>query len=104
MAEFYEAFRADKEEPSLTLLPNTMPMQILDRTFKFVEETSDAATNHVAGQTTPTGPVGLSDTAYDYRSITRRACEDATRPRIDLVARAWPSFVGAAWEAMASPL
>ena len=74
MAEFYEAFCVDKEGPSLTLLPT--PMKILDTTFKFVEDTSDAATNQNEGQTTPsdtpTGSVGLPDTAYDYRSITRR--------------------------------
>ena len=38
VAEFYEAFRMDKEGPSLTLLPTTMPMKILDTTFKFVED------------------------------------------------------------------
>jgi hypothetical protein len=56
----------------LTLLPTTMPMQILDTTFKFVEDISDANTNQGAGWTIPTGPVGLPYTAYDYRSITRR--------------------------------
>ena len=58
----------------MTLLPTTMPMQNLDTTFKFVEDTSD--TNQGVGWSTPTGLVGFTDTAYDYRSITRRC--DAT--------------------------
>ena len=76
MAEFYKVFRADNEGPSLTMLPTTMLMRILVTTFKFVKDTFDAATNQNAGQTTPsdipTGSFGLPDTAYDYRSITRR--------------------------------
>ena len=72
MAEFYEAFRMDKEGQSLTLLPPTMPMQTLDITFKFVEDISDADTNKGAGGTIPTEPVGHRDAKYDYRSIARK--------------------------------
>ena len=77
MAEFYEAFQVNKEGPSLTLLPTMMPIRILDATFRFVKDTSDDTTNQNTGQTTtcniPTESVGFPDTAYDYRSITRRA-------------------------------
>ena len=76
MAEFYKAFRVDKEGPSLTLLPTTMPTRILDKTFRFGKDTSDAATNQTTGQTTPsdtpTGSVGLPDMTYERRSITRK--------------------------------
>ena len=72
MAEFYEAFRVDKEGQSLTLLPPTMPMQTLDITFKFLEGISDADTNKGAGGTIPTEPVGHRDAKYDYRSIARK--------------------------------
>jgi hypothetical protein len=52
MAKFYKAFRLDKEGPSLMLLPTTMPIRILDTSFRFVKDTSDASTNQTT--TAPT--------------------------------------------------
>ena len=60
-----------------------MPVGILDMVIRFVKDTSDATINqkteHMTedtGQTIVGGlhteSVGFPDTAYDYRSITRR--------------------------------
>ena len=85
IAELYEVFRVDKEGLSMTLLPTTMPVGILDMAFRFGKDTSDVTFNrnleHMTGQAIlgglPTGSVGYPDTAYDYRSISRRS----KRPR-----------------------
>ena len=65
IAEFYEAFRVDKEGQSLTLLPPTMPMQTLDITFKFVEDISDADTTRALG-----GPSRLNRLDIEMQNMT----------------------------------
>ena len=68
----------------MTLLPTIMPVGILNMAFRFEKDTLDATFNqymeHMTGDNgqavvggLPTGSVGFPDTAYKYRSITRRS-------------------------------
>ena len=65
----------------MTLLPTSIPVGIPDMALRFVKDTSNATINqnteHMTEDTGQTIVGGLPDTAYDYKSITKRS----VRPR-----------------------
>ena len=67
----------------MTLLSTTMPVGILDMAFRLEKDIPDAIINqnteHMTEDTGQTIVGGLQDTAYDYKSITRRS----VRPRLE---------------------